>query len=101
MQLHPQLQGHVQIKVIDEEQQVGAGVPGEEILSKELHLIRFKFHHASLVGDAEDLITSKTALSFDPVTTKERENNQWGEQVATTESMQQLTISKLNTSLPW
>ena len=57
----------------------GAGVPGEETLSKELHNIQFKVHHASLVGDAEDLITSKTALSFDPVITKEREKNQWGE----------------------
>lgn len=80
---------------------MGAGVPGEETLSKELHNIRFKVHHASLAGDAGDLIINETALSFDPVTTKEREKNQWGEEVATTESMQQLTISKLNTSLPW
>ncbi len=80
---------------------MGAGVPGEEILSKELQNIQFEVHHASLVGDAEDLIISEIALSFDPVTTKEREKNQWGEQIATTESMQQLTISKLNTSLPW
>jgi len=56
---------------------VGVGVPGEESLSKELHNIWFKVHHASLVGDAEDLITSGTAESFKPVTTEEREKRQW------------------------
>ena len=76
MQLHPQFQGRVQIKVIGEEQQVGVGVPGEETLSKELHIIRFKVHHTSLVGDAEDLITRGTAQSFEPVTTEGREKNQ-------------------------
>lgn len=66
---------------------MGVGVPGDETLSRELHNIQFKVHHALLVGDVEDLITSGTAQSFKPITTEQREKNQWVEQVATTESM--------------
>lgn len=54
----PQLQGHIQIKVIREEKQVGVGVLGKGTLSEEIHSIQFKVHHASLVGDAKDLFTS-------------------------------------------
>ena len=76
VQLHPQLQGFMQIKVIHEEKQVGAGVPREGTLSKEIHNILFKFYHTSLVGDAGDLITSVTVLNYELVTTIQKENHQ-------------------------
>lgn len=83
------------------ELQAKLGILGEGSLSIGPHCILFIFSLTPFFLDARDLTTSMTNLSYNWITTVEKERHLWEEQAAIIRFMHCLIIIKSKTNRPW